>query len=85
MYAQKARVASEIGLHARPAATVARAAQGFSDPVYLSLRGETVEAKSGLMIMTLGAACGDVVTVESTSEDAVRRVVELIETTISPL
>lgn len=85
MYAQKARVASEIGLHARPAATVARAAQAFGDPVYLTFQGERVEASSGLMIMTLDTAHGDVVMVESASEDAVRQIAALIETTIAPL
>ena len=85
MSPQTARVPPALALHARPAATVARAAQAFGDPVYLTFQGERVEASSGLMIMTLDTAHGDVVMVESASEDAVRQIAALIETTIAPL
>ncbi|MDO5720025.1 MAG: HPr family phosphocarrier protein [Actinomycetaceae bacterium] len=80
-----ARVASEVGLHARPAAVIARAVEQFDAPVYISLNGETVEATSGLMIMTLGAQCGDEVTVSSEDSQAVEAVCNLIESSIQPL
>lgn len=84
-YRRRAIVASEIGLHARPAAIIARAAQQAQAPVYLQFGSETVEATSGLMIMTLGAECGDEVTVESSDQAAVERVAELIQTQMRPL
>lgn len=79
------RVASEVGLHARPAAVIARAVEKYDSPVYISLNGESVEATSGLMIMTLGAQCGDEVTVSSEDSQAVEAVCELIESPIKPL
>lgn len=79
------RVASEVGLHARPAAVIARAVEEFDLPVYISLNGETVEATSGLMIMTLGAQCGDEVTVSSDDSRAVEVVCDLIDSPIKPL
>lgn len=78
-------VASEIGLHARPAAIIARAAQQAQAPVYLRLGNETVEATSGLMIMTLGAEHGAEVTVESTDLNAVEQIAKLIQTQMRPL
>lgn len=79
------QVASEVGLHARPAAVIARKATEFDSPVYITLRGETVEASSGLMIMTLGAQRGDEVTVSSDDSEAVEAVCALVESVIKPL
>ncbi|MDO5034433.1 MAG: HPr family phosphocarrier protein [Actinomycetaceae bacterium] len=85
MYTQTARVASEVGLHARPAALIAKKAQEFEDPVFITRGDETVEATSGLMIMTLGADHGDVVSVSSEDEEAVKQVAYLVEQAITPL
>ncbi|MDO5729962.1 MAG: HPr family phosphocarrier protein [Actinomycetaceae bacterium] len=78
------QVASEVGLHARPAAVIARKAAEFDSPVYITLRDETVEATSGLMIMTLGAQMGDEVVVSSEDPQAVEAVCTLVESAIKP-
>ncbi|MDT3766990.1 HPr family phosphocarrier protein [Gleimia hominis] len=83
MVKRSATVASEVGLHARPAAIIAREAKRATSPVYISLGEETVEAQSGLMIMTLGAQYGDEVTVTSDDEKAVEAVCELIASPMS--
>lgn len=85
MFERLATVASEIGLHARPAALVARAARTAKSPVYLKLGEETVEITSGIMVMTLGAQCGDRVVVMSHDEDAADQIAALIQTPIRPL
>ena len=73
-------VGSAIGLHARPAAIIAEAVVTAGVPVTLSLDGgEPVDAGSALMIMTLGAAKGAQVTVESDDEAALQAVVDLVE------
>jgi len=73
-------VGSAIGLHARPAAIIAEAVVTAGVPVTLSLDGgEPVDAGSALMIMTLGAAKGAQVTVESDDEAALQTVVDLVE------
>ncbi len=62
-------VGSAVGLHARPAGIIADQADELGVDVFIGMPGdEPVEASSALMIMTLGAACGD--TVEVSGEDA---------------
>lgn len=80
MPSQTVTVASKIGLHARPAAVIAQAATATGRPVTLALPGGApVDAGSALLIMTLGAKCGDQVVVNSDDEEALRRVAELVE------
>ena len=64
-------VGSSIGLHARPAATIAQIATDTGVPVTLAVAGEEpVDAGSALLIMTLGAKFGDEVVVESDDQAA---------------
>lgn len=73
-------VGSAIGLHARPAAIIAEAVVNAGVPVTLSVDGgEPVDAGSALMIMTLGAAKGAQVTVDSEDADALATVAGLVE------
>ena len=72
-------VGSAIGLHARPAAVIAEAVVNAGVPVTLSVDGgEPVDAGSALMIMTLGAANGAQVTVESDDAAALATVADLV-------
>ena len=72
-------VGSSVGLHARPAATIAQVAGDTGVPVTLATAGgEPVDAGSALMIMTMGAKHGDEVTVESESQEAVDVVADLV-------
>ena len=76
-------VGSAVGLHARPAAITAEAAEAYDDEILLTLVGgdddEGVDAASSLMIMTLGAEKGSEVIVESDNEEAVEKIAALIE------
>lgn len=72
-------VGSSIGLHARPAGLIADAAAELGVPVTLATPGqEPVDAGSALFIMTLGAVCGDQVTVTSDDDAAVEKISALI-------
>ncbi|EFQ83049.1 phosphocarrier, HPr family [Aeromicrobium marinum DSM 15272] len=74
-------VGSSVGLHARPAATIAQAATEAGVPVTLATAGGVpVDAGSALMIMTLGAKAGDEITVESDDEATLARIAELVAT-----
>lgn len=74
-------VGSSVGLHARPAGVIADAATALGVEVTLAVPGEEpVDAGSALFIMTLGAACGDQVTVSSEDADAVETISRLVET-----
>lgn len=76
-------VGSSVGLHARPAAIIAEAAEAYDDEITLTLVGgdddEGVDAASSLMIMTLGAEKGAEVVVESDNAEAVDAIAALIE------
>ncbi|AQP46305.1 HPr family phosphocarrier protein [Tessaracoccus aquimaris] len=72
-------VGSTVGLHARPAALIAAAAGEFDDDIFLSVDGDGVDAASSLLIMTLGAELGAIVTVESDNGEAVEAIASMIE------
>jgi len=64
-------VASKVGLHARPAATLAKAAAAAPVEVTIAKEGGTpVAAGSVLNLMTLGAAHGDTVVLFAEGEGA---------------
>lgn len=60
----------EHGLHARPAALVARTAQRFAADVLIFANGRRANAKSPVSLMTLGAKKGDVIAIEAHGADA---------------
>jgi phosphoenolpyruvate-protein phosphotransferase len=63
-------IASEAGLHARPAAAVAATARRFSSDVRLVKEGREANARSVVSIMMLEVGRGDAVTVVARGEDA---------------
>nr|WP_051444926.1 HPr family phosphocarrier protein [Desulfocurvus vexinensis] len=76
-------VGNELGLHARPAARLAREAQRFACDIALVSGGQQVDAKSILDILTLAAAPGSAMTIRATGRDAslaVRTISELFNT-----
>ncbi len=77
----KVSLDNEFGLHARPAAILAKEAQKFSSDIRLSHDGKEVDAKSILDILTLAATHGSALCIKASGEDApeaVRRIKELI-------
>lgn len=64
-------VASKVGLHARPAAVLAKAAAAAPVTVTIAKEGgEPVGAGSMLNLMTLGAEQGDTVVLTADGDDA---------------
>lgn len=84
MAQRRARIASRIGLHARPAAIFAKRAAAVPVAVTITKEGRNpVAAKSLLGLLTLGAQCGDEVllTAEgSGAEDALEELAAVLET-----
>jgi len=73
-------VGSAVGLHARPAAIIAEAAEELGSEVTIGLPGdEGVDASSALMIMTLGAGNGATVEVSGEDQAAVDKIADLVE------
>jgi len=72
-------VGSRVGLHLRPAQLIAEAAATFEAGVRIGLPGaEPVDARSSLLIMTLGAGPGTEVEVSGEDPAAVERVAALV-------
>ncbi|MGK2881760.1 MAG: HPr family phosphocarrier protein [Mycobacterium sp.] len=79
MSSKTVTVGSAIGLHARPAAIISEAVVNAGVPVTLSMDGgEPVDAGSALMIMTLGAANGAEVTVDSDDDATLNAIADLV-------
>jgi phosphocarrier protein HPr len=63
-------IINELGLHARSAAKVAKAAQKARGQVWIETKDEPVDAKQVIDILTLGAVQGDQVRIAiETSDD----------------
>lgn len=80
MASRTVTVGSTVGLHARPAAVIAEAADNYEEEVVVRLadgEGEA-DATSALEIMALGAEQGDTVTVVSDNAEAVEKIASLI-------
>ena len=66
-------ITDPLGIHARPAGLLAKAAKGFADTtVTVAKNGSAVKASQLMKLMSLGIKQGDVVTVaaDGPSEDA---------------
>ena len=68
--AREVRVGNDQGLHARPAARLAKEAQGFKADIRLVLGDLDVDAKSILDILSLAAAKGTELIIKAHGEDA---------------
>jgi phosphocarrier protein HPr len=68
-------VGSAVGLHARPAAIIAEAAEALDAAVTIN----GVDASSPLRIRTLGAGNGATVEVESEDQSALDAIAALVE------
>ncbi|MCH9648090.1 MAG: HPr family phosphocarrier protein [Deltaproteobacteria bacterium] len=62
-------IVNRLGLHARAAAKLVHLAGGFRSQIRLSLEGQSVDAKSILGILMLGAAQGMTVSIRCEGED----------------
>ncbi|MDQ3674548.1 MAG: glucose PTS transporter subunit IIA, partial [Gemmatimonadota bacterium] len=80
-------IASETGLHARPAAVLAAAARKFTSDVRLVREGREANARSVVSIMALEVAGGDTVTIVARGDDAgpaIAAISRVLTTDISP-
>ena len=63
-------VGSKSGLHARPASVFVQKAKEFQSKITLSKNEKTVNAKSILSVLSLGAEQGDQVVLKASGDDA---------------
>jgi len=71
-------ITNELGIHARPAAQIAKTASQFKSSVYIVKDGHIVNGKSLMMILTLEAGYGSKITlrIEGEDEDAAAKALE---------
>lgn len=85
MAERHATVAAEVGLHARPAATLVRAATKASLDVTIAKgSGPPVNAKSILSVLALDVRRGDVVVIRAEGEGAEELLDQLADIASSP-
>ncbi|XOQ42879.1 MAG: Phosphocarrier protein HPr [Clostridium sp.] len=73
---------NKVGLHARPAAELIKTANKFQSKITISGRGKEANAKSIIMILSLGLRCGDTMSVVAEGPDeqeAVAAIIKLAE------
>lgn len=63
-------VVNELGLHVRPAGNLVKLANRYKSKIILSKDGESVDAKSIMGVMMLGAEKGSTVHIEVDGDDA---------------
>ncbi len=62
-------ITNRLGLHARAAAKLSHLANRFQSDIFLVYRGDRVNAKSLLGILTLAASVGNPITIEAEGKD----------------
>ncbi|MBQ9442065.1 MAG: HPr family phosphocarrier protein [Selenomonadaceae bacterium] len=75
-------IENKTGIHARPASLFVQTASKFKSKVQIKAKGKTVDAKSILMIMSMGLVKGTEVTLAADGPDeadAVKTLKELID------
>lgn len=73
---------NEDGLHARAAALFVRTANKYGSEITLQAHGDSVNGKSIIGIMSLGAFCGEEVSISAVGVDedeAIESLVNLVE------
>ena len=70
-------IKSQLGLHARPSAMIAKIAQKASDMIWIVKDDQKVEASSIIDILTLACAEGDCITLEAKNHDDLDKINEI--------
>lgn len=70
-------IENKTGIHARPASVFVQTATKFKSKVQIKAKGKTVDAKSILMIMSMGLVKGTDITIVADGPDEVEAVAAL--------
>jgi phosphocarrier protein HPr len=67
---REAKIVNKLGIHARPAAEIVKAAGKFKSNITIVRDDLEVNAKSIMGVMMLAAECGAMITLRATGDDA---------------
>ena len=70
-------IENKTGIHARPASVFVQKASSFKSKVQIKAKGKTVDAKSILMIMSMGLTKGTEITLVADGPDEAEAVAQL--------
>lgn len=76
-------IENKTGIHARPASVFVQTATKFKSKVQIKAKGKTVDAKSILMIMSMGLVKGTEITIAAEGEDEAAAVQALKDLVVS--
>ena len=76
-------IENKIGIHARPASIFVQTATKFKSKVQIKAKGKTVDAKSILMIMSMGLVKGTDITIVADGPDEAEAVKTLKDLVLS--
>lgn len=69
MIVQTIRILNRVGLHARPSAQIASAAQNFASQIQIKYRDRTANARGIIGILLLGVDAGEEIEITISGED----------------
>ena len=70
MWEATTQIRNRLGIHARPASVFVQKASSFKSKIQVRAKGKTVDAKSILMLMSMGLEYGDEITIAADGPDA---------------
>ena len=73
------KIKDELGIHARPAGVIAKAAKEFQSEILIEKGSKSANAAKLIMLMGLGVKCGDTVRVTANGEDEAAAIFEMEE------
>ena len=76
-------IENKTGIHARPASIFVQTATKFKSKVQIQAKGKAVDAKSILMIMSMGLVKGTEITIAAEGEDEAAAVQALKDLVVS--
>lgn len=72
------KVKNRLGLHARPAAMIAKILQGYTSTVSICYRGQVVDARSIMNLLILGISKNSMIELRAEGSDAKEAMEELL-------
>jgi phosphocarrier protein len=79
MTKQMVTVTNRAGIHARPAALIVQRVKNFKCNIFIGKENDTINAKSIMGVITLGASYGTELTISAEGEDEAQAVQALID------
>ncbi len=78
MIKETIEITNKLGLHARASAKLSHLANSYKSDIYLIYKGDRVNAKSLLGILTLAACVGTEISIEANGDDEKKAIKEIV-------